>query len=97
MTTDRISATNAGFALASLFGGWHLCWLALVAFGAAQVIIDFILWLHFLKPVYVVEPFELERAALLLVITTGLGFVLGWTFARVWNAGPHRLSRRTDP
>jgi hypothetical protein len=87
MTTDRITAINAGFAMASLFAGWHLCWLALVALGAAQFIIDFVLWLHFIKPIYVVEPFELERAALLLVITTGLGFVLGWTFARIWNAG----------
>jgi hypothetical protein len=45
MTTDGFNATNAGYALASLFGGWHLM---LVAFGAAQFIIDVVLWLHFI-------------------------------------------------
>ena len=85
-TMDHINATKSGFVLASLLGGWHLCWLVLVAAGAGQFVIDFILWMHFIKPVYVVQPFEFQRAAILLVVTTGLGFVIGWAFGRIWNA-----------
>jgi len=71
-----IGVAKAGLVLGSVIGVWHLCWSALVAAGVAQVVIDFIFWIYFIKPVYVIEPFEIDRAAMLVVVTAGLGFAI---------------------
>lgn len=81
-----MSVRKAGFVLGSVTGGWHLCWSVLVAAGVAQRVIDFVFWMHFIKPVYVIEPFEIDRAAILVVVTAVLGFVVGSVFAMIWNA-----------
>ena len=60
-------------------------WSILVAFGWAQPFIDFVFWMHFLKPPYVVQPFNFTTAAILLVVTLSLGFVIGSIFAALWN------------
>jgi hypothetical protein len=83
---SRISVLKAGLVVAALYGAWHLCWSILVALGLAQPLIDFVFWMHFIKPVYVIESFAIGRAAILLVITTGVGFVIGSIFALIWNA-----------
>jgi hypothetical protein len=62
-----VNQHKAGFAVAALLGGWHLLWSSLVALGLAQPLIDFVFWMHFLKPIYVIEPFSLGRAAILIV------------------------------
>jgi hypothetical protein len=82
----NISAIRAGLVLGALLGAWHLCWAILVAVGAAQTIIDFVFWMHFIKPVFLIEPFDGIRAALLIGVTGALGFVIGATFAVIWNA-----------
>ncbi len=82
----QMNVYKTGLVLGLVFGGWHLCWSILVALGWAQPVIDFVFWIHFIKPVYVVEPFELVRAAILIVVTAGIGFVIGSAFALVWNA-----------
>jgi len=83
---SHISVRKAGFVVAALYGAWHLCWSILVASGLAQPFIDFVFWMHFIKPVYVIEPFAIGRAAILLGVTTGVGFVIGSIFALIWNA-----------
>ncbi|HLX17044.1 MAG TPA: hypothetical protein VKS24_17810 [Bradyrhizobium sp.] len=82
----HISVGKAGLVLGAFFGGWHLCWSALVALKLAQPVIDFVFWMHFIKPIYVIEPFEIVRALILILITAGVGFVLGSAFAAIWNA-----------
>lgn len=76
---------RAGLVLAIFLGGWHLFWAALVAAGWAQPLINFVLWLHFIRPVYVVESFDVGIASLLVGITAGIGYALGWGFAVLWN------------
>jgi hypothetical protein len=71
--------------VAILLGGWHLLWSALVAVGWAQPLIDFIFWIHFLRPVYVVEKFNFGIALLLIGFTGTIGYGIGWAFAVLWN------------
>ncbi len=82
----RINVGKAGLVLGAVIGGWHLCWSILVALRLAQPVIDFVFWMHFIKPIYVIEPFEIVRAAILLIITAGVGFIIGSVFALIWNA-----------
>jgi hypothetical protein len=41
--------------------------------------------MHFLKPVYVVQPFNAATAAILIVVTAAGGFVIGWIFGAIWK------------
>jgi hypothetical protein len=82
----HMNVYKAGLVLGSVIGGWHFCWASLVALRLAQPVIDFVFWMHFIKPIYVVEPFEITRAAILLIVTAAVGFVIGSAFAVVWNA-----------
>ena len=71
--------------LAILLGSWHLVWALLVAAGWAQPLIDFIFWIHFVKPVYVIQKFNIGIALLLVGVTAAIGYVIGWIFAVFWN------------
>jgi hypothetical protein len=82
----KMNVGKAGVVLGTVMGIWHLSWSLLVAAGLAQALIDFVFWVHFIKPVYVIEPFDAARAAMLVVMTVGIGFVVGVVFAWVWNA-----------
>jgi hypothetical protein len=53
-----------------LIGFWHAVWAALVAFGFAQPIVDFIFWMHFIKPVYTIGPFNIGTALVLIAVTS---------------------------
>lgn len=76
---------KSGLVLGSLLGGWHLAWAIVVATGWGQPLIDFVLWMHFLKPVYVVEPFSIGRAIILILVTAAIGYGIGYLGALVWN------------
>jgi hypothetical protein len=84
--TGRINANRAGIALGAVIGLWHVSWSLLVAFGCAQAVIDFVLWMHFIKPIYMIEPFNLTTAVILAVVTTAIGYVMGLAFGLLWNA-----------
>ncbi len=85
MTSVSLNPNKAGLALATLIGGWHLLWSLVVAAGWAQALINFILWMHFIKPIYVIDAFNLFTAALLVVVTAVVGYLFGYCFSIVWN------------
>jgi hypothetical protein len=80
---------SAGFALGSLLGGLHLLWVLLVATGWAQPLMDYIFWLHYIRPVYVIEALDPLRGAGLVLLTTTIGYVVGCAFAFLWNHYHH--------
>ncbi len=80
-----IDPLKAGLALGGVLGGFHLCWSLLVATGWAQALMDFIFWVHFIKPVYTVEPFSAGIAAMLVMVTSFVGFLLAFVFGLLWN------------
>jgi hypothetical protein len=81
-----IGVNRTGLVLAATLAAYHLGWAVLVASGFAQAQLDFVFWVHFIKPVYVIEPFRLMRAVLLIIVTGSLGYAFGAVFALIWNA-----------
>ena len=80
-----ITPGRTGLVFSALIGGWHLLWSILVLLHLAQLLIDFIFWIHFIRPVYVIEKFNAGTALLLIGVTAAIGYVVGWCFAVVWN------------
>ncbi|MFI5265163.1 MAG: hypothetical protein ACHQT7_00275 [Candidatus Levyibacteriota bacterium] len=66
-------------------GGWHLVWSILILVGVAQMLLDFVFWMHMITPVYQVTGFNLTQSATLIVVTFILGYAGGWIFAWIWN------------
>jgi hypothetical protein len=82
---SQLDRNKAGASVGLFLGGWHLIWSLLVASGWGQPIIDFVLWMHMVHLQYIVGPFELRAAAVLVLLTTLGGYAIGWLFAFVWN------------
>jgi hypothetical protein len=80
-----INPHKAGLAFGGLMGSWHLFWALLVALGLAQPLIDFIFWMHFIKPIYVISPFNIGTALVLIGTTSLIGYALGMILAGIWN------------
>lgn len=80
-----MNKNKSGLVLGTIFGFWHLAWGGLVAIGAAQALIDFVYWVHFLNNPFIVQPFEIQRVVILIATTFVIGYVLGWVFAWLWN------------
>ncbi len=81
----HLNPSKVGAALGVLFGGWHAVWSAFVAFGWAGPLLNFVFWAHMLSQPYVVQPFDFTTAIVLVVITTGIGYVVGYCFALLSN------------
>jgi len=82
----RLSPAKAGLAFGLFLGGLHALWCVLVAAGVAQTLLDFVFWLHFIRPPFMLEPFEVIRALLLVVVTSTIGFAIGAVLAAIWNS-----------
>lgn len=85
MKNVAMDKTRSGFILGAFLGTLHLVWSVLVAVGFAQVILDFIYKIHFLNNPFIIQDFNLGNAALLVLVTTLVGFVAGCLLALLWN------------
>jgi hypothetical protein len=83
---QTVHPLKAGLALGVTLGTFHLMWALLVASGWAQPVVDFLFWLHFIKPVYTVAPFDPSIALLLVAVTAAAGFFGAFIFSLIWKA-----------
>ena len=80
-----LSSWRTGLALGVSLGLYHLFWAILVSSGLAQLVVDFILKIHFIELPLTIAPFDPGLAALLVLMTTLVGGLTGAIFAGVWN------------
>ena len=80
-----INPREAGAIVGSLLGGWHLLWSIVVAAGWGQQVLDFVFWLHFMRPVLVIDGFSPYRAFALIFVTSAIGCAFGYVGALIWN------------
>lgn len=81
----KVSGHQAGLAFGAFFGLAHAVWALVVSLGFAQPWLDFMLGLHFLENPFVVSAFDLQKAAILVMVTAIIGYGAGFVFAKVWN------------
>ena len=71
--------------IALLMACIHFGWVLLVAFGVAQSLLNFIFWLHFIAPVYTVQPFNWIVAVALVLFASATSFFAALLFVYLWN------------
>jgi hypothetical protein len=81
----ELNKIHVGLLLGGMMVFGHLAWSTLVFLGFAKVLLDWVLWLHFISIPITIGPFELVRAAVLVIFTFIVGFVVGWVSAWLWN------------
>jgi len=81
----KINKNKTGLTFGFLISFMHLMWSILVAFGIAQMLMDFILNLHMINMPIVIMPFNILKALGLIIITFIVGYIFGWFMAYFWN------------
>ena len=74
-----------GMAFGLFLALFHAAWATLVATGWAQMILDFVFWVHFINPPYHVDAFDITRAMVLVGFTFAVGLVGGTIGGVLWN------------
>lgn len=81
----KLNPNKVALTLGLMVGGGHLVWSVLVALNLAQPLLDFIFSIHMIANPYQVTGFDINKALMLVVITFGVGYGVGYIFANVWN------------
>ncbi len=82
-----LDKNKTGLALGTFSGALHAIWSLLVAVipGQLQGYLDWVTGLHSLKPIFMINPFNLSNAIMLVIMAFVMGYVIGFVFAYVWN------------
>jgi hypothetical protein len=81
-----VNPNKAGLVLGTLLGGWDFLWAVLVAAGWAQAVLNFVFWMHFIKPPYTVGTFNAGIALVLILVTSVIGYAAGYILGVLWNS-----------
>jgi hypothetical protein len=82
---EPLNPNKTGLVLGAFVGGWHVLWALLVALGWAQAVVNFVFWIHFLKPVFSFEPFSAGMALMLILLASAIGYLVGYVLGVLWN------------
>lgn len=81
----KLNEQKTALTLGTFAGVMHAVWSLLVALGLAQTLLDWVYWLHFLQNPFKVRQFDIATAAMLVVIASIVGYIVGLVFATIWN------------
>lgn len=81
----KLNSTSNGVVLGLFTGSIHLLWVLLVVLGLAQPLLDFIYSMHFLSNPFTVQAFSFWYALVLIVLSTVVGYLVGWVLSVLWN------------
>lgn len=81
----ELNKKKVGVIVGAFVGGLHVLWSLLVLLGLAQPFQDFVFSMHFLNNPFTVGAFSLGTAVLLVLITSVVGYLVGWVLAAIWN------------
>lgn len=81
----KFNVQKTALVLGIFLGLVHVVWSLLVLIGFAQPLLDFIFWVHMLANPYHVTGFTLTQSILLILVTCGVGYLVGYVFAMLWN------------
>jgi hypothetical protein len=81
-----VNPVKLGFVFGSLVAIVHIGWVAMVAAGLGQVLADFVFRIHFIAPIYQVQPFDLGRALILVAVAFSGAFVMAALGGAIWNS-----------
>lgn len=79
------SPLGAGLLLAAALGGWQLLWAGIVAIGWGPHAVELMDWLHFIRPVRLVDDTDGEPSMIVGTAAAAIEFCVGYTLARLWN------------
>jgi hypothetical protein len=82
---QTLNPNKTGLAFGTLLGVWHAIWSIFVAVGWAQAIVNFVFWMHMIKPVYVIGQFSSWIALILIAVSGAIGYIGGFVLAALWN------------
>ena len=85
----HINPAKVAITLGAFLGGGYVIWSIFVALGWAQALVDFKLWVHMVSVPVVVKAFDLSAVATLIIISTVIGYIVGYVFALIWNRMHH--------
>ncbi len=81
----KLNSANVALVVGSTAAALHVVWALVVALGWAQGLLDFIFSLNFMSNPFIMQPFDLGKAILLIVVTFVVGYAVGWVFGWIWN------------
>jgi hypothetical protein len=81
----KIQPNAIGLFCGVCMGLSHAVWAAVVALGFAQAFLDWILSLHFIDNPYIIRPFDISTALILVFFTFVVGYAVGWISGQLWN------------
>ena len=82
----KIDSSKLGLTLGIFAVIVHLLLSIIVAAGAGQTFVNFILGMHFLSLGVTVAQFSFGTAAALLIIAFVVGYIVGYVFGAIWNS-----------
>lgn len=90
---SRTNPHSFGLVFGIFLAVWHTLWALLVWLGAAQPLMDFVFRLHMITPPYKIAAFNLATAATLVLVTAGVGYLMGYVVGFIWNRFGQRDAR----
>ena len=82
---QTLNPNKAGLVFGTLLGAWHAIWAVFVVLSWAQAVVNFVFWMHMIKPVYVIGSFNFWIALILIAVTGAIGYIGGFFLAALWN------------